>query len=272
MTEKNKAINKETASIIVDKLLQDYDLVSEDIGECVELYYDAQKLRILHENKGRSEGDSPMKVWYNRWLFIGEKVLVSKLKHWIESEDAPAESRWAYAQVGIGPVIAAGLAAYVDVSRSPTVSALWKFSGQAPGFDRKVKGQKLVYNSRLKVLIWKLGESFVKVSGKEGATYGRLYAEFKAEEVQRNEEGRYKEAAAKALANKKWRDDTATLKRLKQGKLSDAHLHARAKRRAVKVFLAHYWLRGREAAGLPITEPYVFGPGGHSLEHQIPAA
>jgi hypothetical protein len=270
--EKKLADVTRDTSELLEKLLADYELTAKDIAESVELYYDAQKLRILHSNKKRSEGDSPMKIWIDKWLHIGEKVLIRKLRKWVEGPEAPAEAKWAYSQIGIGPVIAAGLSAHIDVERAPTISSLWKFAGQAPGYDRKVKGQKLAFNSRLKVLCWKLGESFVKVSGKEGATYGHLYAMRKSDEIKRNEQGLYAQIARKELTIKKWKDDTITRKRLEEGKLSDGHLHARAKRRVIKIFLSHYWLRGREAAGLPITDPWVFVVGGHDKDHFIPPA
>ena len=249
----------ETRSILVDKIIKAYELETRDIADCVELYYDAQKLRIMHGNKERSEGVGELISWFSYWLEIGEKVIMGKLKQWVESDKSSPEARWAYEQTGVGPVIASGLAAHIDVTKAPTVSALWKFAGQAPGDDRKVRGKKLPYNERLKVLCWKLGESLVKVSGKEGATYGHLYAQFKAEEIARNEQGKYAEAARRELATKHFSDDTVTLKRLKAGKLSDAHLHARAKRRAVKIFLSHYWQKGRESQGLPVRPSYPIG-------------
>ena len=102
------------------------------------------------------------------------------------------------------------------------------------------------------------------MSGKDGATYGKLYAQFKAEEIRRNDSGAYAAAAAKELALKKFKNDTTTRKRLEAGKLSDAHLHARAKRRTVKMFLSHYWAKGREELGLPVPGPYAGDILGHS--------
>jgi hypothetical protein len=173
----------ETRNELVNKIIKTYELDTKDIADAVELYYDAQKLRIMHANKERSEGPDELVTWFAYWLAMGESVIAGKLKNWVESVKSPAEAKWAYAQVGIGPVIASGLSAHIDVTKADSISAVWKFAGQAPGFDRKTKGQKLPYNARLKTLIWKMGESFVKVSGKDGATYGKLYAEFKAEEI-----------------------------------------------------------------------------------------
>jgi hypothetical protein len=265
-------LTKEIRNALIDKIIQSHELSSTEIADTVALYYDAQELRIGWANKRRTEHPEepapeevkteeqaetlPMRSWFHYFLNAGERVIYGKLTDWIESEDAPAEAKWAYSQIGIGPIIAAGLAAHIDVSKAEHVSSLWKFAGLAPGFDRRQKGVKLPYNARLKVLCFKLGESFVKVSGKDGATYGHLYAQFKKEEINRNESGFYKESASRELASKTFKNDNATKKRLMEGKLSDAHLHARAKRRTVKIFLSHLWVKAREASGLPVSEPY----------------
>ena len=224
-----------------------------------------QDLRIAHANKGRTEPPSELVEWLDFWMKAGESVIHSKLRQWVEGDDSLPEAKWAYDQVGIGPVIASGLSAHIDLVKASTISSIWKFAGLAPGFDRKQKGVALPYNARLKTLCWKIGESFVKVSGKEGATYGQLYVQFKAEEIARNEGGLYAGAAKRELERKKFRaEDSVTKKRLLAGMLSDAHLHARAKRRTVKIFLSHYWVEGRKGKGLPVTDPYSIQILGHT--------
>jgi hypothetical protein len=252
-----KTLINESRNELITKIVRTLALKANEIAEMVELYYDCQHLRIAHANKERTEPPSELAEWLDFWTKAGETVIAGALKRWVESTDSPAECKWAYEQIGIGPVIASGLAAHVDVAKADTVSAVWKFAGLAPGFDRRVKGTKLPYNGRLKVLCFKIGESFVKVSGKEGATYGKLYSEFKALEIRKNETRLYKEAAARELATKRFKqEDSLTKQRLKEGKLSDAHLHARAKRKTVKMFLSHYYVIGREARGLVVRPPY----------------
>jgi hypothetical protein len=245
----------ETRNELITKIVRTLTLQTHEIAEFVALYYDCQDLRIAHANKERSEPPSELVEWLDFWMHAGEKVIAGKLLKWVLSDNSPAESKWAYDQVGIGPVLASGLAAHIDPVKANSVSAVWKFAGLAPGFDRKQKGVKLPYNARLKVLCWKCGESFVKVSGKENATYGKLYAQFKSDEVSRNENGLYAEAAARELATKKI-TEKKTKETLQSGKLIDAHLHSRAKRRTVKIFLSHYWVVAREARGLPVRAPY----------------
>jgi hypothetical protein len=250
-----KTLINESRNELITKIIRTLALKANEIAEMVELYYDCQHLRISHANKERTEPPSELAEWLDFWTRAGETVIAGALKRWVESADSPAECKWAYDQVGIGPVIASGLAAHIDIEKAQSISAVWKFSGLAPGSDRKIKGTKLAYNARLKTLCWKLGESFVKVSGKEGATYGKLWAGFKAEEIRRNDEGKYAAAAAAELATKKIKVPEVK-KTLEAGRLTDAHLHARSKRRAVKIFLAHYWTIGREARGLAVREPY----------------
>jgi hypothetical protein len=259
----------ESRNDLIRKIIATAEIRTDQIAELVNLYYNVQDFRIQNANRKRKGKDgepvveeippeekSELAQWLDFWMHAGETVIYNKLKQWVEGPLAPPETKWAYSQNGIGPVIAAGLSAHIHVEKADTVSALWKFAGQAPGFDRKVKGQKLCYNARLKVLCFKIGDSFVKVSGKDGATYGRLYVQFKEEEIRRNESGHYAEAAKRELEAKKFKTDNVTKKRLQEGKLSDGHLHARAKRRATKIFLSHYWEQARKAKGLPVTDPY----------------
>src|SRR4029077_19936483 len=234
-----KSLITETRSELLTKIVKTLALKSHEIGEMVELYYDSQHLRIQHANKERTEPPSELAEWLDFWTHAGESVISGALKRWILSDESPPETRWAFDQIGIGPVIAAGLAAHIDIEKAVTISSVWKFAGLAPGSDKKVKGQKLAYNSRLKTLCWKLSESMVKVSAKDGATYGKLYADFKADEIRRNDEGRYAEAAKRELATKKI-TEKATKDKLLSGRLTDGHLHSRAKRRTAKIFLAHY--------------------------------
>lgn len=258
-----------TGTILLGHVLKSYKLES-GIQKAVELYYDSQFLRIAHKNKEKNEDPRDLTEWFARYLELGEKVIKQKLQQWIESEQPGPEAKWAYKQVGIGPVIAAGLASHINLEKGKSASSLWRFAGFDPNHDKPVKGEPLPYNRRLKVLCWKLGESFVKVSGNEKARYGGFYAQFKAQEISRNEAGQYAEQAKHQLTIKDWKRDTTTKKRLLEGKLSDAHIHSRATRRTVKLFLAHYWVVGRTLRNLPVRDPWIQTYGGHDPDGIIP--
>ena len=93
---------------------------------------------------------------------------------------------------------------------------------------------KRPWNAALKTLCWKIGESFVKVSGNPGDFYGKLYAQRKLIEEQRNAAGAFAGQAAAKLKKFKIDKTTIAYQHYAAGKLPPAHIHARAKRWAVK--------------------------------------
>ena len=172
--------------------------------------------------------------------------------------------RWAKSIVGVGPVIAAGLLAHVDVAREPTCGSLWRFAGLDPTqvWD---KGQKRPFNARLKTLCWKIGESFVKVSNNPRDIYGKVYSHRKEFEIQRNDAGDLADQAATKLATVRIGKDTEAYKAYSQGLLPPGHIHARAKRYAVKLFLAHYHHVAYEYHfGTPPPKPFILNQEGHT--------
>lgn len=96
------------------------------------------------------------------------------------------------------------------------------------------------WSASLKVLAWKIGESFVKVSSNPKDFYGKLYLNYKAREIGRNERGELADQAEAKLKRFRIGKSTEAYKHYSVGQLPPAHIHARAKRAAVKVFLSHY--------------------------------
>lgn len=93
------------------------------------------------------------------------------------------------------------------------------------------------WNARLKTLCFKVGESFVKQQNKPSDFYGKMYVARKELESQRNEEGYYKEQAE--LGAKRVGKSTKAYKSYSKGLLPKGHLHSRARRHTVKMFLSH---------------------------------
>ena len=118
------------------------------------------------------------------------------------------------------------------------------------------------YNASLKVICWKLGDCFVKVSNRPGAKYGQFYQLRKAKEIEANERGLFKEQAAKSL--ERVGKTTEAHKWNVQGKLSPGHIDARARRWTVKLFLAHWFEEGcRRVLGHEPPLPYPIQQLGH---------
>lgn len=205
----------------------------------VDTYYQLQEFRIKATAQQRAQVDSAEPVatlaFFGQQFQALEDALKKALLGYASNDPV---GRWAMEVIGIGPVLAAGLLAHLDISKAPTVGHFWSFAGLNPTV-KWGKGQKRPWNNALKVLCWKIGESFVKVSGNEDSLYGRKYRERKAYELERNERGENAARAAEILTERNIGKDTDAYKAYAVGKLPPAHIHARAKRFAVKLFISH---------------------------------
>ena len=172
--------------------------------------------------------------------------------------------RWSLSIKGIGPVIAAGLLAHIDVTRATNVGKVWRFAGLDPTLPRAVKGEKRHHNARLKRLCWLIGESFTKVSGRDDAVYGKVYLARKEQEVARNEAKLFADQARTALETMNYGADTVARKWYEQGQLPPMQIHRRAQRVAVKLFLSHWHYVAFETVyGYPPENPYILNQPEH---------
>jgi len=206
----------------------------------VDMYYQVQHFRIQASNQLRASSEEPEPVYLLDWL--GEQFM--RLEGQIKGAlgkyvDGHEFGAWTRSICGIGPVIAAGLIAHIDIEKAPTPGHIWSFAGLL-GENNWEKGQKRPYNAELKTLCaFKLGESFVKVQVRELDVYGKVFKERKIREQERNERGEFRGEAEAKLAKYKIGKSTDAYKWYSEGKLPPAHIHARARRVAVKLFLAH---------------------------------
>lgn len=98
---------------------------------------------------------------------------------------------------------------------------------------------KRPWNAQLKVLCWKAGESFVKFHNNEKCFYGHVWKKQKDFYIQNNESGLYAERSAGILEAKRFNKSTDAYAAYSKGRLPPAHVHAMARRYAVKLFLSH---------------------------------
>lgn len=228
----------------IRKLTKDERQASAALGKdearfLVDAYYAMQDNRIRGDGQVRAMTKSGEPHTVIQWLADMNRTLEHQIKIALDAYSGSSKvGEWMRNQKGIGPVIAAGFLAHLDITKAETAGAFWSFAGLDPRAEWK-KGQKRPWNAALKTLCWKLGESFVKVSNYDDAFYGRIYKERKALENEKNERGEYAEEAKKKLEKFNIGKDTDAYKAYSQGKLPPAHIHARAKRFAVKLFLAH---------------------------------
>ena len=157
---------------------------------------------------------------------------------------------------GIGPENIAKVVGLIDITRCDTPSALWKFCGYSVEdgvAPRRTRGKKLTYNSQLRSLCWRLATSLMRGGGK-------FYDYYLKE----------KDKYYQSYIGKGMQIVPATSLPKEKGKryepenvLSEGHLHNRALRKMIKLFLCLLWVVWREEQGLPVTKPYVIEKLGH---------
>lgn len=202
------------------------------------------------------------------------------------------------ATLGVGPVTAAGLLAYIDITLCPTVGHIYSFAGLDPSRVWN-KGEKRPWNTQLKTICWKIGDSFVKLSKRADCYYGQYYSARKAEYWKRNLNGDYREQALASLEAKKYgkstdqwywysgavnpdvirdqlaEDGMTSFAKALAGEdetgvpmLSPGHIDARARRATVKLFLSHLHECWRREMNLPLVAPFAIAIKGHA--HYLP--
>lgn len=269
------SISDETRESI-ERLKEDLKESGKIVGRAearflVDAYYDMQEDRKRDDNQLRTliEGEEPFLImnWLAAQSTMLEKLLAKSLDDYSNSHPLGV---WARSVVGIGPIISAGLLCHIDIKKAPTVGHIWAFCGLDP--TRKwEKGQKRPHNAALKRLSFLIGESFVKVSANVNDVYGKVYIKRKIYEIEKNELGEYATQAAERMEHVgkdteaySWYSGRLTVeharaiyaapseKRLGMAKelagvldsgvqmLPPGHIHMRAKRVAVKLFLAAY--------------------------------
>jgi hypothetical protein len=284
------------------QLSRDLVVASRSMGDeearyLVDAYYMTQENRKRTDNQTRSLGDEPHALI--GWLSEKNRTLENQVARALDNYTlSHPMGDWMRGIVGIGPVLSAGLLAHIYMGHwcvvcqghnpadcqarqnrkkwpappheyqpgisLPTVGHIWQFAGIAgDGQKPWEKGMKRPFNATLKVICWKVGQSFMKLSNKEACFYGHIYRQRKAYEVANNEGGRLAEQAARCLPH--FKPTTESYGWYKKGMLPPAHIDARARRYAVKLFLSH--LHGewhQRKFGIPAPLPYPIAFGGHA--------
>ncbi len=194
------------------------DMTVDEARFTVDTYYQQQGMRIRTSNQRKAQQKIGEPHQVLDWIFDGalfrERQLKAALAKWV---DAHAMGAWMTSQLGVGPVIAAGILSRVDIDRAPTAGHIWAFAGLDPSKSWG-KGEKRPWNAELKRICWLLGESWVMLSGRyargdEACYYTGIYLKRKAREIGQNNRGRFAVQAARDLKQKNFdKKDTATKK------------------------------------------------------------
>lgn len=239
----------------------------------VDAYYAMQRDRISDNNQVRALEKAGEPNLVLKWLADQHETLEAQMGRALQKYvEADPVGRWSTSIVGIGPVISAALLAIIDIEKAPTAGKIWRFAGLDPTCKWE-KGQKRPWNATLKVVQWKIGESFVKTQNAKNAFYGPMYVARRKIEDENNAAGKFADQARDALETKRFGEDTDAikwysghypgeaalhiqtipaaerptyLKSVDKGKgngvpmLPPARIYLRAKRIPVKLFLAHW--------------------------------
>lgn len=234
---------KKSINELTKREIRKIPMTKDEVRFMVDRYYDMQKMRIatgnqdfaLHNNNVEISEDNALS--YISDAFKDTEKSISKFLD-VYTDNHPI-GQWLKSIMGIGPVLAAGLLAYIDMDKVKTAGALWKYAGWDVGYVRPKRGQKINYNPKFRTLCWKIGDCFIKMQNREGDIYGHLYKEKKDWYIAKNESGGFAEKAQYELSLKTFSKDTNAYKAYSAGKLPDAQINAMASRFAVKIFLSH---------------------------------
>lgn len=206
----------------------------------VDRYFSLQEHRIalslqIHALKKQERGTELLSRFQEEFLSFEKEIEKAILRSIRQHPMYP----WLKSCKGIGPILAASLISQIDITKAEHASSLWKYCGLAVDLEtgkaeRREKGKKISWNPFLKKTCWKVGEQFVKSKGK----YRTIYD------------------TSKEFYQKKFPKEVKDTKS-KRTFYTKGHIHALAKRRAVKLFLADFWVAWRTQEGLPVSAPFM---------------
>lgn len=228
-------------------------ILHTNLRSLVDTYYNSQKNRIAWGNRvsalerGVDNEATPQLLQAQSYtdLYLSiEKRAFKEIRLELETYSVWP---WMKTVKGIGPTLAGKLLADIDIRKAKHVSNLWSFAGLAVTPEgksmRPVKGQKLPYSAKLRTACFMVSRSFLMC----GSPYLEVYAKAK-EFYQRTRGVEYQR-----------RDYAGEI--IGDGELLPAwtkgHIDYAARRKMVKVFLQHLWLKWRIAENLPTDLPYV---------------
>lgn len=190
---------------------------------------------------------------------IGLDGLVKQAASWLHMEGRQVGPIWEHmlAVRGVGDNVAAKLLAQIDdIENFATVSKLWAFAGWAVRDGHREyyeKGQTGGYNRILKSVCWQIMDQFVR---HQTPGYIGFYYDEKARLRRIHPETECRECGVQ------W--DRTCKAAGHHMRYNDGHVDLMARRKTVKIFLQHLWLRWRTLEGLPISAPYAHDVLGHT--------
>lgn len=101
----------------------------------LETYYDHQHNRMEAANRRRAALEATAPTALMAWLEAresGTELAIKALLTHYTDEEPTGMGQWARGVIGIGPIISAGLLAYIDMERATNPSKIWRIFGLDP--------------------------------------------------------------------------------------------------------------------------------------------
>lgn len=227
-------------------------------NECVE-WRKRHTLRLSAIERGVSQMDANVEQGFMDALNIDAQIKAAK-KMMIGQAEVTCGDTWTWLTsirgLGEGSLAAQLLAQIDDITTFDTVSKLWRFCGYAViggAAEKNAAGEKSHYNAKLKSVCYLIAEQFIRQQTP-------LYVDLYYSEKQRQRA--MHPVTECRMCGCAWTDCQS--KKTHKQIYNDGHIHARAWRKMIKIFLQHLWVAWREAEGLPVSEPYVEARMGHT--------
>ena len=219
-------------------------------------------------------------AWYHNKLYETEKELAKAIDKLTKNH--PLRQKFLDKVKGIGPVLAAGLIAYLASERVFTIPKVIRLEGRTVWVKRKDRIEEQTLPEYAKILEYNKEEQYLRVwmpeVMREAKTISQLWRYSGFAPGQRRQKGKKTDynPRVKTLCwkvgesfikckcfGRRLYDRAKTQLKAKHPDWNNAKCHAFAKRKVVKIFLGSLWMFWRKMMGLPITQPYPQAHLGH---------
>lgn len=246
VSDENNLLATSTKLIQNSQLLRDLHKLpslTEDttVHQVADMFYRLQEFRIQFAQAYKSvshQQDAKLFKLISEQLYRLEAAIVVHTHPYIANDTA---GRWALKQHGIGPVLAAGLIAHIDITKAFTAGSIWRYAGLDPSakWDRN---NKRLRNEQFKTLCYKIGLSFARHAEHDDCFYGKLYLTDLQRRLTTNDKD-----------------------------LTEEHIRSQARRFSVKIFLSHYHAVAYQAYhNKPASRPHYIDQDGQQIYVSIP--
>src|SRR3974390_353561 len=102
------------------------NLSLQEVRYLVDAYYIMQESRIRSAAQIREMGETKKPHDVLDWFFVQSEMLENQIKNALDRwTDNQPLGQWCKGICGIGPVIAPGLLAHIDITKAPTPGHIW---------------------------------------------------------------------------------------------------------------------------------------------------